>query len=73
MSLNRAHDVSASLLWEMLKAYIRGEIISYTAHENKFRKENLTTLAQRISQLDNIYAASQWPDVYKEQLLINIF
>lgn len=39
LSINKTPDISASLLWETLKAYIRGQIISYVNHENKQRRE----------------------------------
>lgn len=61
VSLNRTLYVSASVLWEALKAYIRGEKISYTAYGKKLRKEKLTKLTQRMSRLDNLYALSQAP------------
>ena len=68
VSLNKTPDTSASVLWETLKAYIRGEIISYIAYENKLRKDKLTGLTQRISQLDNMYATTPSPDIWKERL-----
>lgn len=37
LTTNRTPGISASLLWETLKAYIRGEIISYSSYENKQR------------------------------------
>ena len=61
LAVNGAPGVSASLLWETLKAYIRGEIISYSSFEDKKRME-------RILQLDNIYAYSPSPNIYKDRL-----
>lgn len=34
---NESPDVSASVLCETLKAYIRGQIISYAGYEKKYR------------------------------------
>lgn len=51
-------DVSASALWETLKAYIRGEIISYSGFEKKLQEGKLFRLAQGISQLNNLYAGT---------------
>lgn len=68
LSINKTPDVSASLLWETLKAYIRGEIISYSGYERKVRRERLNNLTKGIAQLDAIYSASPSPDLYKERL-----
>ena len=70
VSLNKTPEVSASVLWEALKAYIRGEIISYTGYEKKLRKEKLTKLTQRISELDRLYATHKTPELYKERLCL---
>ncbi|KAF7656724.1 hypothetical protein LDENG_00036760 [Lucifuga dentata] len=51
-----------------MKAFIRGEIISYTAYEKKLRKEKLEHLAKRISQLDTAYTSSLSIQVHKERL-----
>lgn len=64
VSLSKTPDVSASVLWEALKAYIRGEIISYTGYEKKLRREKLTRLTQRISELDRLYATHKTPELY---------
>lgn len=67
LNTNKSPDISAGVLWETFKAYIGGEIISYSRHESK-----LSILAQRISQLDNLYASSQSPDTYKERLSLQV-
>ena len=72
VSLNKTPDVSASVVWEALKAYIRGEIISYTGYEKKLRKEKLTMLTQRLSELDGWYATAKSPELDKEHLSDNI-
>ena len=70
MILNKTPDVSAPVQWEALKADIRGEIISYTAYEKKIRKEKLTKLTKRISDLDRLYAIHKTPEIYKERLYL---
>lgn len=50
-------EVSASLLWETLKAYTRGEITSYADYDNKLMKEKLTKLAQ-ITNIEMIICIS---------------
>lgn len=51
-------DVSVSVLWETLKVYIRGEIISYSGFEKKLQEGKLFRLAQGICQLDKLYAGT---------------
>ena len=47
---NDRDPVSYSLLWESLKAYLRGQIISYSAHLNKSRKAKLQELSVKITK-----------------------
>lgn len=68
LTTNRIPGISASLLWETLKAYIRGEIILYSSNVNKQRKTKIKELRLRISQLDNIYASFPSPNIYKDHL-----
>lgn len=68
VSLNKTPDIFASVLWDTLKVYIRGETISYTGYEKKLREQKLFNLTQLISQLDNLYASFQSPDIFKERL-----
>ena len=68
LTTNRTPGISASLLWETLKVYIKGEIISYSSYANKQRKTKLKEVRLRISQLDNIYASSPSPNIYKDRL-----
>lgn len=68
LSVNKTAEVSASVLWETLKAYIRGEIISYSCRETKIKKTKLSEIQKRITQLDTVYAISPSPALYKERL-----
>ena len=44
LELNDTPDISSAILWESLKAYIQGQIISYNAGERKKeRKMKRTT------------------------------
>jgi len=45
---NKSSDVSASLLWETMKVYLRGEIISYTAQKEKMRKRKLSEIVPSV-------------------------
>lgn len=60
--------MSASVLWETLKAYIRGQIISYVNYDRRRRRERVVTLTNRIAQLDAALATSPTPELYKECL-----
>lgn len=70
ISTNKTPNMAASTIWETMKAYIRGEVISYTAHENKLRKDRVFVLTRSIAQLDETYAVSPSPDIYKERLIL---
>ena len=55
-----------------MKAFIRGEILSYKAHQRKSRTEKLAKLSQRIALLDSLYAVSKLPDTYKERITLQV-
>lgn len=67
LSINDTPDVSRSTLWESLKAFLRGEIISYTSWESRTRKQRLKDLSNQIQQLDSRYSSSPTPDLFKER------
>lgn len=68
MSINKTPDISSSALWETLKAYIRGQIISFVSNVRRQNRKRLDELTKRIAQLDSLYATSPTPDLYKERL-----
>lgn len=49
---NKKDDISPSLLWETLKAVIRGEIISYSAKINKTKRIKQEELIKSIFMVD---------------------
>lgn len=65
---NRNAETSPSLLWETLKANIRGTIISYTAHANKQRFKRQQELVALITDLDRRYAIAPTPELHKDRL-----
>uniref|UniRef100_A0A673FPW0 Reverse transcriptase domain-containing protein n=1 Tax=Sinocyclocheilus rhinocerous TaxID=307959 RepID=A0A673FPW0_9TELE len=67
ISTNSSPEISASLFWEALKAFLRGEIISYISHKTKLNKKRRSEITQKITQLDNILAVTPSPDIYKER------
>lgn len=65
---NKTDSISPKLLWETLKAVIRGEIISYCSLQNKLRRQKQEQLIQSILELDRKYSTSPSPELYKERL-----
>ena len=53
--------MSCSTIWESLKAYLRGKIISYTANQNKVCSQQLQDLNESIATLDEKYATDPSP------------
>lgn len=46
-------ETSASIRWEAFKAYIRGEVISYTTTQNKKQNQEIMLLEDQIKMLEN--------------------
>lgn len=67
---NQNAETSASLLWETLKAFLRGRIISYTSHANKTRRTRQRELEESIFDLDGLLSSSPTADLYKERLML---
>lgn len=42
------NTASHSVVWETLKAYMRGHIISYLSHKNKQKRDQLSQLEREI-------------------------
>lgn len=67
---NQTSSTSHSLLWESLKAYLRGQIISYSLYLNKTHKARLDDHSTAIFELDSQYALNLSPKLYKQGLNI---
>ena len=65
---NKNESVSSSLLWESLKAYLRGQIISYSAYSIKTRKAKLQELTTKIRDIDHQNAVNPSPSLQKQRL-----
>lgn len=48
LQVNRTGDISASILWETLKAYLRGQIISRSSHIRKTKYKKIDDLSLEI-------------------------
>ncbi|XDV42705.1 hypothetical protein PO909_011322 [Leuciscus waleckii] len=68
LSFNHNDSSSYSLLWETLKCYLRGQIISYSALSNKKINAKLNALTSVISILDQRYALNPSPELLKQRL-----
>lgn len=68
LTTNKNSDTSPSLLWETLKANIRGVIISYSAHANKLRLARQRELLALIADIDSRYAIDPTPELYKDRV-----
>ena len=65
---NQKDNVSPSLLWETLKAVIRGEIIAFSSLQNKVRREKQDKLLKSIRELDSQNSMTPSPDLSKRKL-----
>lgn len=69
LETNSNGETSPSLLWETLKAYLRGQVISYNASVHKLQLARQTQLLKLISDVDRIYATAPTPELYKERMM----
>lgn len=61
IATNDTGDVDDSVLWESIKAVLRGSIISYVAGRRKQIEKRLVELDECVSQLERSYRASGDP------------
>lgn len=67
---NRTPGVSYCLIWETLKAYLRGQIISYSARVKKKQQERLKKIEIDILQINGVLSHSPSVDLFKERLAL---
>uniref|UniRef100_A0AAR2KLP1 Reverse transcriptase domain-containing protein n=1 Tax=Pygocentrus nattereri TaxID=42514 RepID=A0AAR2KLP1_PYGNA len=68
LAFNQTESVSYSLLWETLKCYLRGQIISYSAFTNKNNNARINKLTSVIRNLDHLYALNPSPELLKQRI-----
>ena len=68
LETNRSDQVSPSLLWETLKAFIRGGIIFFSAHLTKNRRLKQQELLDAILDIDRQQASTINPDLTTKRL-----
>lgn len=59
LETNDNGEVNDSTLWETLKAYIRGQIISFEARKNKIRQGRLKEIEEELKSADQTYENSK--------------
>lgn len=54
-------------LWETMKAFLRGQIISYSAGMRKIKMERINQIISRINDIDQEHSRSPTTALYKER------
>lgn len=70
LSTNDTPEISRSTLWEALKAYMRGQIISWSSLINRQRRDKENKLTKEIAEIDKKYSVSPSPDLHKWKLYL---
>lgn len=55
-----------STIWENLKFYLCGLIISYSSHKNQEKKRHLKEISNAIALIDSQYASDPSPELFEE-------
>lgn len=65
---NITPDVSNLIVWDAFKAYIRGQIISYTVRVKREAGKEREDLSHQIREIDKRYAQTKDPELHKKRL-----
>lgn len=68
LDINQTPGMSSSTVWESLKAYLRGQIISYCANKRRANTERIKKLSDEILELDRLHGYTPSADVIKKRL-----
>lgn len=68
LETNQTPEVSCLTVWDTLKAYLRGQIISFVANKHKSLYKKRIDLSTEILNLDKQYAQTPTPSLYKKRL-----
>ncbi len=66
MEVNTTPGMPYSTIWESLKCYLRGLIISYSSHKNQEKKRRLE-ISNSIVLIDSQYASDPSPELFEER------
>lgn len=70
IEFNDTPEVNSGFLWEALKAFVRGQIISFTSYMRKAERTKRQDILDKLLKLDETYAVSPSPALYKKRLLL---
>lgn len=65
---NNTPDISRQVLWEAMKAFICGQIISYSVQLVKKQKERKQFIKEQLLALDHQYATGPDPDLLSKRI-----
>lgn len=65
-----SEPISKALLWESLKAYLCGQIISYSVHIRKLRMSNIQKLLSDLESVDQQLATAPSDDLSKRHVVL---
>lgn len=65
---NENDSTSHSLLWEVLKSYLRGQIIYYSALSDRKCHAKVAELTPASSNIDKRYALNPSPELFKQRM-----
>lgn len=68
VSINDNEDVSKGTLWEALKAYIRGQVISYAKSTHHSHLKCLSEITDEILEIDRQISITPSPDLYNKRI-----
>lgn len=68
LSVNVSPEVSNLIVWDALKAYLRGQIIAYTARIKRENYKERSDITLQIREIDNRFSQTKCPNLYKKRL-----
>lgn len=68
LDINRTPGMSSLTIWESLKAYLRGQVISYCANQKKASTARLKELTDEILELDMAHSHLPSADIMKKRM-----
>lgn len=70
LEINQTPGMPHSIVWESLKAYLRGQVLSYNAQLRKSHNARLDQLTNEILDLDGVLALTPTDELLKRRLAL---
>lgn len=70
IEFNDTSEVDSEFLWEALKAFVRGQIISFISNLHKAERAQRQEILNKLFKLDETYAIAPSPTLHKERLVL---